>query len=260
MRQSRIISSPRRLEQGQVHLAAAHLHYRQLNALVREAVARGAKHLRLSGVNGQRYLADGLRGDIHLEIEGVPGNDLAAFMDGPCVQVRGNAQDGIGNTMNAGRVVVHGDAGDVVGYGMRGGAIYIRGHAGYRVGIHMKEYGLSRPAIVVGGRTGAFLGEYMAGGLILVLGLGAGERPLVGDFCGTGLHGGLIVIRGQLDRDHLSPHVQAAEAGPGDRDLIGPYLEEFCAHFQLPVGPLAADRYWVLRPASARPYAGKYAL
>ena len=43
------------------------------------------------------------------------------FMDGPTVEVFGNAQDGVGNTMNGGTVVVHGNAGDVLGYGMRGG-------------------------------------------------------------------------------------------------------------------------------------------
>ena len=38
-----------------------------------------------------------------------------------------NAQDGVGNTMNAGRVVIHGDAGDVLGYGMRGGRVVLVG-------------------------------------------------------------------------------------------------------------------------------------
>ena len=66
-------------------------------------------------------------------------------MDGPTVEVFGNAQDGVGNTMNAGTVVVHGDAGDVLGYGMRGGKVFIKGDVGYRVGIHMKAYEDLRP-------------------------------------------------------------------------------------------------------------------
>lgn len=242
-------------------LAAANLHYRRLNELVHEALARGARRLSLQGVNGQRYLGDGLRGeDIELRIDGVPGNDLAAFMDGPTIEVLGNAQDGIGNTMNAGRVVVHGDAGDVAGYGMRGGSIYVRGNAGYRVGIHMKEFAGSRPAIVVGGRAGAFLGEYMAGGLILVLGLEAGSRPLVGDYCGTGMHGGVIAVRGRLDEQHLSPHVQVSPAGEAELADLQPYLEEYSRLFGTPLVKLTADPYWLLRPASARPYGNKYAL
>lgn len=39
-----------------------------------------------------------------IEIEGVPGEDLAAFMDGPRIIVHNNAQDGVGNTMNSGQV------------------------------------------------------------------------------------------------------------------------------------------------------------
>jgi len=247
-------------QENQAELAAADLHYRELNAEVRQAIAAGATLVRVRGVNGQRYLADGLRGQVRVEIEGVPGNDLAAFMDGPWVEVFGNAQDGIGNTMNAGRVVVHGDAGDVVGYGMRGGLILVQGNVGYRVGIHMKEYAGTPPAIVVGGRAGAFLAEYMAGGLILVLGLEGGDRPLVGDFCGTGMHGGLVVLRNRLDREHLSPHVHAAPATPDELRLIAPYLDEFCRAFRVPAARLQGDRYFVLRPASSRPYGNKYAL
>lgn len=54
---------------------------------------------------------------------------------------------------------------------MRGGEIYVRGNAGYRAGIHMKAYRDKRPVMVIGGRTGSFLGEYQAGGYIIVLGL-----------------------------------------------------------------------------------------
>lgn len=35
---------------------------------------------------------------------------------------------------------------------------------------HMKEYKEKVPVLVIGGRTGSFLGEYQAGGIIVVLG------------------------------------------------------------------------------------------
>jgi glutamate synthase domain-containing protein 3 len=55
----------------------------------------------------------------------------------------------------------------------------------------MKEYGDEKPTIIIGGSTGDYLGEYMAGGNILVLGRGMGEdRSPVGSFIGTGIHGG----------------------------------------------------------------------
>jgi len=70
-----------------------------------------------------------------------------------------------------------------------------RGSIGYRTGIHMKSYEDDYPIIIVGGTTGDFLGEYMAGGLILVLGLGLddGISP-VGKFIASGMHGGTILL------------------------------------------------------------------
>jgi glutamate synthase domain-containing protein 3 len=73
--------------------------------------------------------------------------------------------------MDEGKIVIHGHAGDIAGYSMRGGSIFIRDDVGYRVGIHMKEYQDKVPAIVVGGTAQDFLGEYMAGGVLVVLGL-----------------------------------------------------------------------------------------
>jgi len=48
-------------------------------------------------------------------------------------------------------------------------------NAVFRVGVHMKEYGGRKPIIVIGGKAGGFLGEYMAGGIMLVLGLNGEE-------------------------------------------------------------------------------------
>jgi formylmethanofuran dehydrogenase subunit C len=35
--------------------------------------------------------------------------------------VKGNSQDGTGNTMNDGKVIIHGHTGDTTGYAMRAG-------------------------------------------------------------------------------------------------------------------------------------------
>src|SRR3989337_2743988 len=107
------------------------VYYRELNSKVRDAVSKGEKEILLKNVNGQYYIGDGLQGDAKITVEGVPGNDLAAFMDGPTIIVKGNAQDNIGNTMNSRKVIVEGHAGDVLGYGMRGGKLHIRGDVGY---------------------------------------------------------------------------------------------------------------------------------
>ncbi len=79
-------------------------------------------------------------------------------MDGGVVEVLGNAQDQVGNTMNAGEVIIRGRCGDAAGYAMRGGRIFVRDGCGWRAGIHMKEYGEKRPVVVIGRDAGSFLG------------------------------------------------------------------------------------------------------
>ncbi|MGZ4937240.1 MAG: GltB/FmdC/FwdC-like GXGXG domain-containing protein, partial [Halobacteriota archaeon] len=148
-----------------MRIVAKYKHYKELNEEIAQAIGNGAAQLVLEDVNGQRFIADGLRGKLKIDIYGIPGNDLGMFMDGPTVTVFGNVQDGVGNTMSSGRIIVHGDGRDILGHSMRGGTIFVRGDVGYRVGIHMKTYKSSVPVIVAGGRAGDFLGEYMAGGI-----------------------------------------------------------------------------------------------
>ena len=124
----------------------------------------------LKGCLGQRFIASGMK-DKKITIEGIPGNALGAYLNGASVTVNGNAQDAVGDTMNDGEIIVHGNIGDAAGYAMRGGKIFIKGNAGYRAGIHMKEYKDKVPLMIIGGSAGSFLGEYQAGGIIVVLGL-----------------------------------------------------------------------------------------
>ena len=242
-----------------MRIDAQGMHYRELNARVREAVARGESAIEIVNVNGQRYIADGLCARTAIDIQGIPGNDLCAFMDGPRVVVHGNAQDGIGNTMNSGSVMVHGDAGDVLGYGMRGGRLFVRGNVGYRVGIHMKAYADHVPALVAGGCAGDFLGEYMAGGTLVVLGLNGGGPP-VGAWCGTGMHGGEIFVRGALE-EHLVAHrhVGVQPASADDLARVRPLIEEFCREFGLECKAIMQGTFWRLSPRSSRPFGSKYA-
>ncbi len=244
-----------------MRIDAHNLHYRELNDRIREAVAGGEKSIELLHVNGQRYLGDGLRGDVEITINGVPGNDLAAFMDGPTIRVRGNAQDAVANTMNAGRIIVEGHAGDVLGYGMRGGELFVRGRVGYRVGIHMKAYDQRRPVIIAGGTAGDFLGEYMAGGLLIVLGLDRrSDEPLVGDWCATGMHGGALYLRGEIEPWRVaSQFAGIRRAEEADKDEIRPHLEAFCEVFSLDADQLIGDDFQRVAPLSHRPYGAKYA-
>src|SRR5512146_3212214 len=185
------------------------VYYRDLNTTIREAAAKGADKLELNNVNGQYFIGDGINKPVTITINGVPGNDLGAFMNGATIIVKDNAQDNIGNTMNAGKVVVHGHAGDVLGYGMRGGRIHILKDVGYRVGIHMKSYQENKPVLIAGGKAGDFFGEYMAGGVLVLLGMFSDDpaKPKHGFRFGTGTHGGAIYVRGEVDELKLSREV-----------------------------------------------------
>lgn len=116
-------------------------------------------------------------------------------MNGADITVYANAQDAVGDTMNGGRIVIHGDIGDAAGYAMRGGKIFVKGNAGYRAGIHMKAYQDKAPVMVIGGTAGSFLGEYQAGGTIVVLGLAARKPQNRRFFPCTGMHGGKMFLR-----------------------------------------------------------------
>lgn len=136
-------------------IEASGLSFSQLNETIRHA----GKECRICACQGQRFIAAGMSSK-RLEIDGIPGNALGAYLGGGSITVNGNAQDAVGDTMSAGRIVIHGSAGDAAGYAMRGGEIFIRDNAGYRAGIHMKAYKQHKPVIVIGGRAGSFLGEY----------------------------------------------------------------------------------------------------
>ncbi|MGA2193369.1 MAG: hypothetical protein ABSG42_08365 [Nitrospirota bacterium] len=236
------------------------VYYRQLNEMVRDAIAAGDDDIVLDNVNGQRYLADGLRSKTRITINGVPGNDLAAFMDGPTLIVNGNAQDGVANTMNDGKIVVRGHAGDVLGYGMRGGRLYIKGDVGYRVGIHMKGYKDQIPVIVAGGTAGDFFGEYMAGGILVLLGIGrAKDAPIAGGYLGTGMHGGVMYIRGEVDPADCGAEVGILEPDEDEMEILSKYVREYCEDTGHDFEQVMKEKFIKIYPKSSRPYGRLYA-
>lgn len=243
-----------------VEIDATGVYYRDLNALLREVVAGGTQRIILKNVCGQRYIGTDLCRPIDIQVHGTPGNDMGAFMDGPRVHVYGNAQDGCGNTMNEGEIVVHGRAGDILGFAMRGGKIFIRDDVGYRVGIHMKEYLKKVPSLVIGGTAQDFLGEYMAGGVLVVLGLNLGEGEFhKANFIGTGMHGGVMYIRGKVKPHQLGKEVGVVELGDQDKETLTRLVGEFAGHFGRDASEILAGDFMKLVPLSSRPYGRLYA-
>jgi len=234
------------------------LSYREVNDWLRQCERDGVRHVTLRNVQGQRYIGTGLANRMCIDIEGTPGNDLGAFMDGCSFNVHGNAQDAVGNTMNTGRIVVHGRAGDVVGHSARGGEVYIRSDVGVRVGIHMKASAEKAPLLIIGGMARDFLGEYMAGGTLIVLGLESRMLSLTGNYLGTGMHGGVIYLRGQVEPYKLGREVSFQPMTEEDWTRLRRYLAPYCAEFGFDLEEVLAAEFTKLLPSSTRPYGQLY--
>jgi glutamate synthase domain-containing protein 3 len=93
--------------------------------------------------------------------------------------------------------------------------------------------------------------------LIVVLGLGSDDVP-VGNFTGTGMHGGRIFIRTDRDLARLPAQVVAETASAEDPMGIAPYVSEFAGYFGRDAGPLAQGRFHLLRPNAKNPYKQLY--
>ena len=261
---------------------AQNIGYKMLNYLIRNIISeikssqnndltKKIKTIELNNVLGQRYIGDGIQNKINILINGIPGNDLAAFMDGPEIEIFGNVQDGTGNTMNSGKVIIHGSAGDILGYSMRGGEIYVKQDVGYRSGIHMKSYLEKFPVIVIGGKAGHFLGEYMAGGIIIVLGLNTtinqlknfylfDDDEIVGDYIGTGMHGGKIFVRGEINNHKLGKEIIKSKINKEDEEIIKSYIDNYFKYFGFAnKETINLSDFLKLTPFSRRPYGKLYA-
>ncbi len=186
----------------------------ELNRQIKIKLSDNEKSISLLNVRGQRYLGVDLPKGTKLHVYGTPGNCLANFNKGTEICVYGSAEDNVADTMYEGKIIIHGDSRDVIGYALQGGKIFVKGNVGNRAFILMREYEESRPVVIVGGRADDYFGEYMAGGLAMVLGIDSidsvNEEQLVGNFLATGMLRGSIYIRGKINSDSigLKPPIQ----------------------------------------------------
>ena len=134
----------------------------------------------------------------------------------------------------------------------------MKGDAGYRAGIHMKAYQEKIPVLVVGGVAGSFLGEYQAGGIIVVLGFGAQGRRIVGNFPCTGMHGGKMFLRGTCNGIQFPQQVTVRNADAQDFEELRPYLLEYCGLFGYDIDKVLDVPFTVVTPDSKNPYKQMY--
>jgi glutamate synthase domain-containing protein 3 len=222
-----------------------------------EKVRNSAEKCIIKNCRGQRFIGAGMTNK-KIEIQGIPGNALGAYLNGANITVRGNAQDATGDTMNEGKIIIHGDIGDAAGYAMRGGKIFVKGNAGYRAGIHMKAYKEKIPVIVIGGKAGSFLGEYQAGGVIVVLNLHTPKEKIVNHFPCTGMHGGKMFLRSDCKNINFPKQVSAKKASQKDIDELKPYVQDFCKEFDYDLNEVLSGTFTVVTPDSKNPYKQMY--
>ena len=232
--------------------------YAEVNDEIKETLLSKNKAV-VNDVNGQRYIGCALDTGKTVEIHGTAGNDLACYLNGGRIILYGHGQDAVGNTMGGGEIIVHGHTGDALGYGMRDGQIYIRDNVCCRGGIHMKEFRGMKPVLVIGQNAGSFLGEYMAGGTIVLLGLNLkrGEK-LFGTHCASGMHGGKIFVRGSIPRENLSPNIRVSSLTDEDKKELASYVKKYCKYFEEDFDEIMSKPFKKLTPITSRPYANLY--
>ena len=100
----------------------------------------------------------------------------------------------------------------------------------------------------------------MAGGIVILLGLNLkeGERHKA-RFIGTGMHGGVIYLRGTVDDYQLGKEVGIAELEEEDRQTLQKYVGEFASHFGYDAEVILKHQFIKLFPLSLRPYGRLYA-
>jgi formylmethanofuran dehydrogenase subunit C len=148
-----------------------------------------------------------LDGSDTLTIEG--GSDrldrVGASLSGGHIRVVGDVGQRLGEGMAGGTLTVTGSAGPFAGSGATGGTLTIEGDAGDHAGgaAYAAKAGLDGATLVIRGRAGAYLGDRMRRGLLLVgeAGAFAGSRMIagtiaaasVGDHPGYGMRRGTIL-------------------------------------------------------------------
>ena len=229
-------------------LSAKGLGFKQINDAI-----RAERSLTITDLYGERFIAAGMS-DKQIFLYGTPGNALCSYLNGAEVTVYGNAQDAVGDTMNDGKIIIHGNIGDAAGYAMRGGKLFVKGSAGYRAGIHMKAYKEKIPVIIIGGSAGSFLGEYQAGGVIMVLGLDG--KPIVGNFPCTGMHGGKMLLRSDCKEVVFPKNVHARKLD--DLSEFKDVLKEYCDTFGISLNEVLSAEFTLVEPDSSNPYKQMY--
>jgi glutamate synthase domain-containing protein 3 len=125
----------------------------------------------------------------------------------------------------------------------------------------MKAYEDLVPIMVCGGKARDFFGEYMAGGILVLLGMNTQfpEQDLVGGFCGTGMHGGAIFLRGEVQPWQVGKECGIFEADEDDMKRLTAIIKDYAEALDLDADEILSGTFTKLVPVSHRPYGKLYA-
>jgi glutamate synthase domain-containing protein 3 len=123
----------------------------------------------------------------------------------------------------------------------------------------MKEYKKKKPKLVIGGTAQDFCGEYMAGGVLVLLGLGLkkGQHHRA-SFLGTGMHGGVIYLRGSVEDHQLGKEVAVSDLGDDDIVVLKELVDEYAGHFKVDAAEIMSHKFSKIYPRWLRPYGRLY--
>lgn len=142
---------------------------REINAGIKEFVARGERDILVQGTGARHNLGVAIVEPARIVFDGSVGYYCAGMIDGPEVEIRGSAGWGLAESMLNGKVRVRGSVGNGAAASIRNGTVVVHGHAAARLGVAMKG-GL----VLVEGNCGYMTGFMGQKGTIVVCG-DAGE-------------------------------------------------------------------------------------
>ena len=184
----------------------------EINAAIKKQIKR-SKTVKISGLNGQNYIAIGLTTDKQLVFEGTAGDFFGALNNGALITLNGAARRFLGNNISRGGIIVQGNVQRGVGVGMSGGIIVIRGSVTGDIGQLAKG-----GSIIVSGNCGSHSGAYMFDGELIV----AGD---LGEDIGLYMTGGTIYYSGKIGS--LGTNTQVRDLTVTDEKKLKKYFEHY---------------------------------
>ncbi len=141
-----------------------------LTSLLSAAYQKGWRHFILYKVGGQRLISTAAMGtgstdDVTIDVYGIPGEYLGAFMQGGTIRVHGNSQNFTAMCMHHGNLQVFGNAGKVCGYASKGGKVFILGNINDRAWTNsVNDSRVQNLQVHILGSASKYAGESLMGG------------------------------------------------------------------------------------------------